>query len=139
MINIVLDTNILMASLLKKNGPNRTALRKVIDPSSPFRICYSSQIADEYADVLRRAPIASRGLVSEAEALFRLVLDVGEQIVPKYLGAIVHPDEKDRPFLEAAVYADAVLLTNNLKDFPVLGMTVLAPEELLAWCEERGI
>ena len=139
MINIVLDTNILMASLLKKNGPNRTALRKVIDPSSPFRICYSSQIADEYADVLRRAPIASRGLVSEAEALFRLVLDVGEQIVPKYLGAIVHPDEKDRPFLEAAVYADAVLLTNNLKDFPFLGVTVLAPEELLAWCEERGI
>lgn len=139
MINVVLDTNVLMAALLKKSGPNRAALRKVLDPATPFRICYSSQMADEYADVLHRAPIASRGLVAEAEALFRLVLDAGDQIVPKYLGAIVYPDEKDRPFLEAAVYADALLLTNNLKDYPFLGVAVLAPEELLAWCEERGI
>lgn len=139
MINVVLDTNVLMAALIKRNGPNRIALRKVLNPDSPFRICYSSQIADEYADVLRRHPISSRGLTPEAEALCRLVLDVGDEIIPKFIPAIVYPDDKDRPFLEAAVYADAILLTNNLRDFPFLGVHVVALEEFLAWCEASGI
>lgn len=139
MIDVVVDTNVLMAALIKPNGPNRLALRTVLDPRTPLHLCYSSQIADEYADVLRRYPIVSRGILSEADALLRLVLDVGEEIVPKYLPAIVYPDDKDRPFLEAAVYAGGILLTNNLKDFPFLGVTVVAPEEFLAWCQETGI
>ena len=69
MINVVLDTNVLMATPIKKDGVNRAALRKVIDSSGIFRICYSSQMADEYTEVLRRHPISSRGLTSEADAL----------------------------------------------------------------------
>lgn len=139
MINVVTDTNVLMAALIKKSGSNRAALRKVLDPRSPFRICYSSQMSDEYVEALHGYPISSRGLVPEAEALFRLVLDVGDQIVPKFIPAIVYPDDKDRPFLEAAVYAKAILLTNNLRDFPFIGVNVVAPEELLAWCENEDI
>lgn len=67
----------------------------------------------------------------EAELLLKLVLDVGEQIAPKFIPAIVYPDGKDRSFLEAAVYAGAVLLTNNLKDYPFLGVHVIAPDEFL--------
>ncbi len=139
MIPVVLDTNVLMASLLKGNGPNRAALAKVIDPRTPFTICYSSQIADEYAEVLSRPPIVSRGLAEEAEALFRLIMDIGEQIVPKYIPALVYPDVKDRPFLEATVYVEGVLLTNNLKDYPFLGVNVIGPETFLDWCEEKGL
>ena len=69
MINVVLDTNVLMAAPIKKDGVNRAALRKVIDPSGIFRICYSSQMADECVEALRRHPISSRGLTSEAAAL----------------------------------------------------------------------
>ena len=69
MINVVLDTNVLMAAPIKKDGVNRAALRKVIDSSGIFRICYSSQMADEYVEALRRHPISSRGLTSEADAL----------------------------------------------------------------------
>jgi putative PIN family toxin of toxin-antitoxin system len=139
MINVILDTNVLMAALIKRDGPNRQALRKILNPVLPFKICYSSQIVDEYVDVLHRAPIVSRGLVPEAEALLQLVLDEGEQIVPKYIPAIVYPDEKDRPFLEAAVYVDAILLTNNLRDFPFLGVHTIAPEEFLDWCFSVGL
>lgn len=138
MINVVLDTNVLMAAPIKKDGVNRAALRKVIDSSGIFRICYSSQMADEYVEALRRHPISSRGLTSEADALLALVLDVGEQIVPKFIPTIVYPDDRDRPFLEAAVYANAILLTNNLRDFPFLGVKVVAPGEFLDWCNHSG-
>jgi len=138
MIYVVVDTNVFMAALIKKGGPNRAALRKALDPRSPFRVCYSSQMFDEHEEVLARYPISSRGLTSEAEALLRLIADVGDQIVPKFIPAIVYPDEKDRPFLEATVYAEAILLTNNLRDYPYLGITAIAPEEFLSWCEESG-
>lgn len=139
MINVIIDTNVLMAALIKKSGSNRATLRKVLDSRGPFRICYSSQISDEYAEVLHRYPISSRGLVPGAEALFRLILDVGDQIVPKFIPAIVYPDDKDRPFLEAAVYTKAILLTNILRDFPFIGVNIVAPEEFLAWCENEDI
>ena len=45
---------------------------------------------------------------------------------------------KDRPFLEAAVYANALLLTNNLRDFPFIDVKVIAPEESLSWCNYAG-
>lgn len=139
MINVIIGTNVLTAAIIKKGGSNRAALRKILDSRGPFRICYSSQMTDEYAEVLHRYPIASRGLVCEAEALFKLVLDVGDQIVPKFIPAIVYPDDKDRPFLEAAVYAKAILLTNNLRDLPFIGVNVVAPEEFLSWCESENI
>lgn len=139
MINVIIDTNVLMAALIKKDGSNRAVLRKILDSRGPFRICYSSQMTDEYANVLHRYPISSRGLASEAEALLKLVLDIGDQLVPKFIPAIVYPDDKDRPFLEAAVYAKAILLTNNLRDFPFIGVNAVAPEEFLSWCESENI
>ena len=138
MIDVIVDTNVLVATLLKKGGANRAALRKVLDPRTPLQICYSSQMVSEYQDVLARHLITSRGLSTQAEALLDIVLDAGDEIVPKYLPAIVYPDEKDRPFLEAAVYVKGILLTNNVRDFPYIDVAVVGPEELLAWCDEQG-
>ena len=138
MIDVILDTNVLVAALLKKGGPNRAALRKVLDPRTPLQICYSSQMVSEYEDVLTRHLIVSRGLSMQAKALLDIVLDEGDEIVPKYLPAIVYPDENDRPFLEAAVYVEGIILTNNIKDYPYLGVSVVGPEELLIWCDSQG-
>lgn len=135
MINIILDTNVLMAALIKQKGSNYRALRKVLDPNTVFNICYSSQIVDEYRDVLNRSPISSRGLIQESQSLVELVLSVGTEIVPKFIPAIVYPDENDRPFLEAAIYANAILLTNNLRDFPFLGVNIVGPQDFLEWCD----
>ncbi len=139
MINVVLDTNVIVASLLRQDGSNRRALRKVIARPDVFRICYSSLMIAEYEDVLTRPIITARGLAEEAGALLSLIRDVGDEIVPKPVYALVYPDRKDRPFLEAAVYVDGVLITNNTRDFPFAGVTVLAPEDFLTWCEEESL
>ena len=137
MIDIIFDTNVLVASLLKGDGPNRRAMREVFADPGSFRICYSSQIMAEYEDVLSRPVITARGLQDEARALVALLKRIGSEVVPKPVYAAVYPDRDDRPFLECAVYVEGVLVTNNLKDYPFLGVTILCPEEFLAWLDER--
>ena len=92
MIDIVLDTNVLMAALLKRGGPNRRVLRIIIANPDIFRICYSSQIVAEYEDVLARPAITARGLQDEAAALLGLVKRIGCEVVPKPVYALVYPD-----------------------------------------------
>ena len=139
MIDIVLDTNVLMAALLKRGGPNRRVLRIIIANPDIFRICYSSQMIAEYEDVLARPAITARGLQDEAAALLGLVKRIGCEVVPKPVYALVYPDLDDRPFLEAAVYVDGALITNNLRDFPFLGVTALGLEEFLGWVEDAEV
>lgn len=137
MIDVVFDTNVLVAALLKPSGSNRQAMRTVFANPQAFRICYSSQIMAEYEDVLSRPAITMRGIHEEAQALLGLIRQVGTEVVPKRVPAVVYPDEDDRPFLEAVVYVGGILLTNNLSDFPFAGVSILAPEEFLSWWESR--
>ena len=139
MVSVVLDTNVLLAALLQPRGTNRRALRTIIAHPQQFTVCFSSQMWAEYEDVLKRPVVTARGIAREAQALLDLLRDIGEEIVPKPVYAVVYPDRKDRPFLEAAVYVDGLLLTNNLKDFPFLGVTIMGPEDFLGWCESRGL
>ena len=137
MIDVVFDTNVLVGALIKGDGPNRRAMRAVLAEPESFRVCYSSQVMAEYEDVLARPIITARGLQDEARALLALIRRVGAEVVPKPVYAVVYPDLDDRPFLECAVYVEGALVTNNLKDFPFLGVTILGPEEFLSWLEER--
>ena len=137
MVNVVLDTNVLLASLLKPDGANRRCMRLVLGNPESFTICYSSQMMDEYRDVLARPVVTARGLAKPAQDLLRLVEEAGDELVPKYIPALVYPDIDDKPFLEAAVYAGGVLVTNNLKDFPFLGLPILGPDDFVRWWKER--
>jgi predicted nucleic acid-binding protein len=101
-------------------------------------ICFSSIIMAEYADVLSRPLITGRGLQEEVAELLAIIKDAGEEIVPKPVYALIYPDRTDRPFLEAAVYVDGLLLTNNLRDFPFSGVTIMAPDEFLGWLSESS-
>lgn len=125
--------------MIEKKDPDRAALGRVLDHRGAFRVCYSSRMADEYADVLHGYSISSRALTPEAEALYGLIVDVCDRVVPKFIPAIVYPDDKDRLFLEAAVYAHAILLTNNLRDSHFLGVRAIASEEFLGWCEKASL
>jgi hypothetical protein len=91
----------------------------------------------EYFDVLSRPFITGRGLQNEALALLEIIKEVGEEIVPKPAYALVYPDRTDRPFLESAVYVGGLLLTNSLKDFPFIGIAVMAPDEFLEWLDSK--
>ena len=52
-------------------------------------------------------------------------------MVPKAIPALVYPDEKDKPFLEAAVYVNGVLVSNSTKDYPFAGVRILRAGEFL--------
>lgn len=88
---------------------------------------------DEYEDVLARPVITSVGLSEDASELIELLRDFGSQVIPKFLPALVYPDHKDKPFLEAVVYVGGILITNNLKDFPFVGAKICAPQQFLDW------
>lgn len=138
MIPVVFDTNVLVAALIKPRGPNRDVLRILIGNDDVFEICYSSQMMAEYEDVLSRPVVTGRGLADNARRLITLVRRVGSEVVPKLVSAVVYPDPDDRPFLEATTYVDGVLVTNNLKDCPFLGVNILGPDEFLTWWSSRG-
>ena len=140
MVNVVVDTNVLMASLIVPAGPNRRALRRVLDPATPLRICYSSRDGGmstmTFSIAFPSHPAASSNLPKPYSSSCSMSGE--ERWCLSCVPAIVYPDEKDRPFLEAAIYVNGVLLTNNLKDYPFLGVTVIGPEEFLDWCDEMG-
>ena len=131
MIDVVLDTNVLVAALLKPEGEHAGALMEVLSKPGSFNLVVSSQIVDEYRDVLSRSVITLRGLAPEADALLDLVCEVAQEVVPKSIPQLVYPDVKDKPFLEAAVYVSGVLVTNNVRDFPFAGVRILRAGEFL--------
>ncbi len=139
MIDVVLDTNVLVAALLKPKGDHATALMQILKYPDQFNIVVSSQMIDEYRDVLSRSVITLRGLKEEAEALLSLILSIAEEIVPKAIPALVYPDEKDKPFLEAAVYVNGLLLSNNTNDYPFAGVRIMKAGEFLRFTKAMGL
>lgn len=135
MIDVVLDTNVLVAALLSPDGEHARALVRVVERPDAFCLVTSSQILDEYRDVLGRSIITLRGLKPEADALLALVEGVAMEVVPKAIPQLVYPDVKDKPFLEAAVYVRGVLVTNNVRDFPFAGVRILKAGEFLRFAD----
>ena len=139
MIDVILDTNVLVSALLSPEGDHTKTLLKILSGPQYFQIAYSSQMMDEYEDVLSRSLITLRGLKEDAEALLELIREVGQGVVPKSIGVLVYPDEKDKPFLEAAVYTDGVLISNNTKDYPFLGVRIMKAGDFLRFISQFGM
>ena len=59
-----------------------------------------------------------------------IVLDTN--VIPKPLDHLVYPDVGDKPFVELAAYTNAIVLTNNVQDFPFMDIKVLRAQEFLA-------
>lgn len=131
MIEVVLDTNVLVAAILKPDGEHAAALTEVVDNPGVFNLVVSSQIIDEYRDVLGRSVITLRGLKPEADALLGIICEIADEVVPKSIPELVYPDVKDKPFLEAAVYVNGLLVTNNVRDFPFAGVRILRAGEFV--------
>ena len=68
MIDVVLDTNVLVATLLTPRGDHARVLMTVLENPDVFNFVVSSQIEDEYRDVCGRSIVSLRGLSQEAAA-----------------------------------------------------------------------
>jgi len=110
-VKVVLDTNILVSSLLTAGPPavivDLIADRKII----PY---YSNPILQEYWDVLSRKKFGF-----DSVQITRLIDDIvrtGIAVEGKQLDTNINED--DRIFYEAAVEAMAYLITGNIRHFP---------------------
>lgn len=128
-MTVVLDTNVLVSAMLKPHGRCGQILDLLLD--GVIDACVDDRMLSEYDAVLRYPRFdLEREPVEEVLGFMHLVAEpVGARPLPIHL-----PHEDDRPFLEVAASANAILVTGNQRHFPKRsrrGVTVLDCAELL--------
>jgi putative PIN family toxin of toxin-antitoxin system len=134
---IVLDTNILVAALLRGGGSARSVLRRCID--GHYQAVLGPALLAEYEDVLGRTSLFANSVLSEKERdeVFDGFLSGCRWVEVFYAWRPNLPDEADNHLVELGVAAQAdAIVTRNLRDlsrgelkFPML--RVLTPEQCL--------
>ena len=123
---IVIDTNVLVSSLLSPEGNPYKVLASVLNRQAT--VCYDSRIISEYQRALSHSkfPFEQRDV---AELLSK-ICQFGIAVLPKPSSAILL-DEGDKKFYEVAITAGAYLITGNIKHFPDDPL-VITPAEYLS-------
>jgi len=112
-VKVVLDTNILVSSLLSAGPPSVILDLVACGNIIPF---YTNSILREYWEVLSRkkfgfSPAQVTGLINN-------VIRTGFSVEGKQLSKNNKINEDDRIFYDTAVEAKAYLVTGNKKHFP---------------------
>ena len=137
MVTLVLDTNILVAALLRGGGSARSVLRGCL--TAAYRPVLGPALLAEYEDVLGRDELFATSVLSarDREKLFDGFLSQCRWVEVFYAWRPNLPDEADNHLIELGVAAQAdAIVTRNLRDvsrgelkFPSL--RVLTPEQCL--------
>lgn len=129
-MRVVLDSNVLVAGLLSAAGPPgwivEAALAGELEPA------FDMAIRQEYGEVLRRPEFQFPP--AQMEALLVALDQFGFHVAAAPPWPIALPDPDDEPFLAVAAAAASVLVTGNLRHFPVSsrqGVIVLTPREFV--------
>ena len=129
MIYAVIDTNVIVASLLTRNHDSATArvMNAVYEGKVIPLVC--DEILGEYEEVLHRAQLKLDP--AKCDYILSLIRDQAEPMHPVHTDASM-PDEDDRVFFEVALAGqdvfDSRLVTGNLKDYPKADF-VVSPSE----------
>lgn len=134
-IHAVIDTNVLVSSMLTKNRKAATA--RLVDALFDNKFCpvYNKDI-EEYNEVLRRKEFnfdteVVEGLIGifKSNGLYAECTPADEPVI----------DPKDVAFYEVALSKeDAYLVTGNLKHFPKKPI-VVTPAEMLQILDDNGL
>lgn len=134
---VVLDTNILVAALLRSGGSARAVLRACLDEQ--YQAVLGPALLAEYEDVLGRTDLFADSLLSpkERSEVFDGFLSRCRWVEVFYAWRPNLPDEADNHLIELGVAAQAdAIVTRNLRDvsrgelkFPSL--RVVTPEQCL--------
>lgn len=114
----VIDTNVLVSSLLSKHDTSATSqvvFRMILGEIVPV---YSAEILAEYREVLSRKKF--KFPLEQVEYLLNAIIEYGVLVEPSPTGVEL-PDMKDLPFYEVVLEKrsdDAYLVTGNIKHFP---------------------
>lgn len=137
-MNIVLDTNVLVAGLLTPFGPCGEIVRMV--SSAELTLSLDARILTEYQEVLERPKFRfDRDKVAALlDHIEHRGITVASSPLPQPL-----PDIDDEPFLEVAIAARAIcVVTGNLVHFPTelcQGITVLSPSDFLGFYKNQHL
>ena len=127
----VLDTNVLISSLLTRNKDAATARVIYAITSGDIIPLYSKEIVEEYTEVLHRAkfPFSEESV----QGVLEVIRQFGVSVDPSPTGEIlVDPD--DLVFYEVVMEKrdeDAYLVTGNIKHFPRKEF-IVTPSEMMA-------
>ena len=126
MVKAVLDTNILVSSLLTA-GPPAIIVDLITDGKIiPF---YSNPILQEYWDVLSRKKFGFDSV--QVARLLDDIVRTGIAVEGKQCDKNKKVNEDDRIFYDAAVEAMAYLITGNIRHFPEESF-ITTPAQFLA-------
>ena len=129
MIYAVIDTNVIVSSLLTRNHDSATArvMNAVYEGKVIPLVC--DEILGEYEEVLHRAQLKLDP--AKCDYILSLIRDQAEPMHPVHTDASM-PDEDDRTFFEIALAGqdvfDSRLVTGNIKDYPKADF-VVSPSE----------
>lgn len=130
-IRAVIDMNGLFEGLTKTGG----AAGLIIDAwlNGLFTACVSVAVGYEYVDVFQRKLSAKRW--TTISAALATLLSLAEEVIIYYSWRPASPDAGDDLVIDCAMNADALIVTNNRKDFRAaekdLGVVVVSPVEFI--------
>lgn len=137
MATVVLDTNVLVAALLRSGGTGRAVLRACL--RGQYQPVLGPALLAEYEDVLGRSELFADSVLSakERDEVFDGLMNRCRWVEVFYAWRPNLPDEGDNHLIELAVAAQAdAIVTHNLRDvargelkFPML--RVLTPDQCL--------
>ena len=114
---VVIDTNVIVSALISPNGSSAKFMTDVFDQK--YEVVITEHILAEYTEVLHRSKFQIdediiRFVISWF-SLNSLFVEIDESDYPKE----EMPDSKDAPFYVAARCTGALLVTKNIKHYPV--------------------
>lgn len=129
-MNIVLDTNVLVAGLLSPfNAPGEIVR---MTSAGILQLCYDARILSEYSAVLHRSKFHLNS--RHVDALLDQIKANGHHAIGVPLKKSL-PDMSDEPFLEVAIAGKVTcLITGNLKHYPHADgedIKILSPSDFL--------
>ena len=137
-MNIVLDTNVLVAGLLTPFGPCGEIVRMV--SSGELTLSLDARILIEYQDLLDRPKFKfdKDKVAALLDHIEHRGVTVASSPLPQPL-----PDIDDEPFLEVAITARSIcIVTGNQVHFPTelcQGVMVLSPSDFLVFYKKQQI
>ena len=130
---ITLDTNVLLASLLSRNGSSYRILNLIVEEK--IKIALSTPLILEYDEVLKRKDILNKTKITESqiEDIIDLLVILANKHRIYYRLRPNLLDENDNMLVECAfVSGSQYLVTSNIKDFTqgelqIYPFTVITP------------
>jgi len=129
-MRIVIDTNVLVAGLLSPSGPPGWIVEAVF--AGKLELAFDSAIRQEYDEVLRRPEFGFAS--TRIDDILAALDQFGFAVAAATPWPIRLPDVDDEPFLAVAEASASVLVTGNLRHFPLRArrdVVVLTPRELV--------